>query len=311
MGRRAAAGLITIAPVGLVGNVAKGTLSQVYRGTPPFLLVKPTDAEKPLGYWGGDRVEDYQGGPEGQPTPSSLDAIQVGDYVELSLDAQDQIMKVMYTRTTARGGLPASVAAASCWTAASCSTWRRTWSARRRTAARTTSASCSAETMSRSPTTRGSNTALKIVVNLVGGAPVQPSGRPEIVLVEPDYRGAVGAGGQLTVRLRGTAKGVPASTSATGSRGCRCKSGGGDYRGAYLVKPGDDVTGAPVIGNLRVGQTSVSPTRAETLVTIDTTPPTFLSVARAICSRSTPRLRASAWSMRMAMAVALTRQECG
>lgn len=277
-------GDIRIEVVGFTGaNIVRGTLiSVVVQGTaPPFFLVREEGREDPSVFSGARRIEYSELAPRGRMVRSTLDRLRQGDSLQLALDDDRKVAKVLQTRVSVSGRLErvsggrlflqdgrTFVLAADVQVSTENGKPYRLEQLRRGDAV----------TLSTNPT---DGVVLEVVVDLGGAEPPTDSSlTPQIALVAPDYRGPVKAGSELAVRLRGTPGGVATFDIGEKIQGVpMTETAPGDYLGRYVVEPRDDVSNAPVVGRLRVQGREAAPVTSTQQVTIDTTAPYFLQVS--------------------------------
>lgn len=276
--RQTLTGNITLKTLGLGGDAKKGSLVQLYPGSPSFFMVKLEGAETVSAFVGADNIQYFQLGAGGTLEPANASVIHVGDQIEFTLDANGRIARILCTRLQVSGTVDAVaggrilLADGQIFTLAN-------------DVAVTTSDGKAVNlnflrrgdkvVLTVSP---GDRTVQSIVLDL-GGTGTATSPEPRITAIAPDEPGPWKAGGQVRVRMRGTPGGQASFDIGDIIRGIPlAENAAGDYRGTYTVRAGDNLTSAPLTGHLRVGGTDAPALVSDQRITLDTTDPLILSV---------------------------------
>lgn len=260
-------------------RAVRGTLVFFDPATPPLFLLREQDEARPVQHWGGADIQYLRRGITGPSQAATIEDLQAGDAVELGLDAEGKVTRVVTLLNEVQGvvswageGLillddrthhylaPDVVVVTDTGEAAELAALEK---GRR-------------VTLTVDPEQR---TATRVVVHVTQE---RPDEGPRIVSVAPDSDAPLRAGRIVTVRLEGTPGGQARFDIGERVRNVSMREHtAGKYRGTYIVRSGTDVVGAPVIGRLRVGEVEAPPVPSAELLTIDTVRPTIQHVSPA------------------------------
>lgn len=260
-------------------RTVRGTLAYFDPATPPLFLVRPEGDARPMQHWGAAAIEYLRRGISGPSQPSTVGELRAGDRVELGLDAEGKVIRVVTLLNEVQGvvswageGLillddrthyyliPEVVVVTDTGETANTTALEK---GRR-------------VTLTIDPE---KGTATRVVLHTTEARPEEG---PRIVRIAPEKDDPLRAGRILTVHLEGTAGGQATFDIGERIRGVAMREQApGKYRGTHIVRSGSDVVGAPIIGRLRVGEAEAPPVPSEELLTVDTVKPEIQHVSPA------------------------------
>lgn len=272
-------GDVLIRRVEETARTVRGTLVYFDPATPPLFLVRPEGETRPGQHWGAANIQYLRRGISGPSQPSAIGDLRAGDTLELGLDAEGKVTRVVTMLNEVEGVVS--------WAGEGLILLDdRSHYYLARDVALVTDTGEAADLAALQKGRRVTLTidpeqgmATRVVVHVTEQPPDEG---PRIVRIAPERDDPLRAGRILTVHLEGTPGGQATFDIGERTRGVAMREQApGKYRGTHIVRSGADIIGMPVIGHLRVGEVDAPPVPSEELLTIDTVKPKIAHVSPA------------------------------